>query len=217
MGLYRTQVLPRLIDVACGSSEVSAWRKRCLEGLSGEVVEPGFGSGLNLAHYPASVTRVHAIDPAVVGRKLAADRVRASAIDVTFLGLDGQQLPLADNSCDAGVLTFTLCTIPDPAQALAELRRVIRPGGKLHFLEHGQAPTERIQRWQRRIDPVQRRLFDGCHVSRDHPALIQTAGFEIDHLEQSYASGPKPWSFFHLGKATNRSGGPSPNLIADAN
>jgi len=203
MGLYRDQILPRIIDHACGSSEVAAWRKRCLDGLEGEVVEPGFGSGLNLEHYPTGVTRVHAIDPAVVGRKLAADRLAASSIEVTFLGLDGQHLPLADNSCDAGVLTFTLCTIPDPQLALAELRRVIKPGGSLRFVEHGLAPTASVQRWQRRIDPVQRRLFDGCHVSRDHPTLIADAGFEITYLEQSYASGPKPWAYFHLGRANN--------------
>lgn len=203
MGVYRSQVLPRIIDAACGTAELGEWRARCLEGLSGTVVEPGFGSGLNLAHYPAEVTQVHAIDPAVVGRSLAAERLAASDIEVTFLGLDGQTLPLGDNSCDGAALTFTLCTIPEPMQALGELRRVLKPGGKVHFLEHGLGPTATIQRWQRRIDPVQRRLFDGCHVSRDHPALLQASGFEIEHLEQRYSSGPKPWAYFHMGRAVN--------------
>lgn len=203
MGVYRDRVLPRIIDVACGSGSIGEWRSRCLEGLGGVIVEPGFGSGHNLAHYPSAVTKVYAIDPATLGQTLAADRLAASDIQVDFVGLDGQSIPLDDNSCDGGALTFTLCTIPDPMAALAELRRVIKPGGALHFLEHGLAPEPSMQKWQHRIDPVQRRLFDGCHVSRDHPALLEAAGFNVDSIEQSYAEGPKPWSYFHLGRATN--------------
>ncbi len=203
MGIYKEQVLPRLIDKACGTKSVGRWRTRVTEGLSGVVVEPGFGSGNNLEFYPKEVTRVYAVDPAVVGRKLAADRVAASPVEVEFIGLDGQNIPLDDDTCDAGLLTFTLCTIPDPGAALAELRRVIKPGGALHFVEHGRAQSESVQRWQHRIDPVQRRLFDGCHVSRDHPRLIESAGFEMDWSDAGYADGPKPWSYFHIGRAIN--------------
>ena len=120
-----------------------------------------------------------------------------------FIGLDGQQIPLGDDSCDSALLTFTLCTIPDPLAALDELRRVLKPGGTLHFLEHGKAPSERVLRWQRRIDPVQKRIADGCHVSRDHPALVEAAGFELERVTAGYAKGPKPWSYFYVGKAVN--------------
>ena len=203
MAIYRDKVLPRVIDVACGTKEVAAYRQRCVEGLAGVVVEPGFGSGLNIPWYPPEVERVYAIDPAELGQKLAADRIAASSVDVQFIGLDGQSIPLEDDSCDAGLSTFTLCTIPDAGQALSELRRVIKPGGKLHFLEHGHAPTDGVATWQRRIEPVQKRLFDGCHLTRNMPELIADAGFTIDSLDESYAKGPKPMSYFYLGVATN--------------
>ncbi len=203
MGVYRDKVLPRIIDKACSSDDIGKWRVRATDGLHGIVVEPGFGSGTNLPYYPDAVTKVYAVDPAVLGRKLAADRLAASSVDVEFVGLDGQAIPLDDNSCDAGLLTYTLCTIPDPMVALAELRRIIKPGGALHFLEHGIAPEPGMQRWQYRIDHVQKRVFDGCHVSRNHPELLTAAGFEIEWSEAEYANGPKPWSFFHLGRAVN--------------
>lgn len=203
MGLYNDKVLPRIIDKLCGSSGVGVWRTRCLEGISGVVVEPGFGSGTNLPYYPEEVTKVYAIDPSTMGRELAKDRLAASDIDVEFIGLDGQQIPLDGNSCDAGTLTFTLCTIPDPTAALLELRRVIKPGGVLHFCEHGKAPDASMVKWQKRIDPVQKRLADGCHVSRDIPGLIEGAGFEMNWSEAQYADATSPWSYFHLGVAQN--------------
>ena len=206
MGVYRDRILPRFIDKACGNERIGAWRSRCLEGIGGVVVEPGFGSGTNLPYYPSEVTKVYAVDPATLGQELAADRLAESTIDVEFVGLDGQHLSLGDASCDAGVLTFTLCTIPDPMAALAELRRVIKPGGTLHFCEHGLAPTEKLQKMQYRIDPVQKRLFDGCHVSRDHPDLLTQAGFDIEWSDAEFADGPKPWSYFYVGKARNPTG-----------
>lgn len=203
MGIYRDQVLPRLIDKACSTKSVGKWRVRCMEGLHGEVVEPGFGSGTNVPFYPPEVTKVYAVDPAVLGQQLASDRLSHSSVEVEFIGLDGQSIPLDDDSVDCGLATFTLCTIPDPMVALAELRRVIKPGGALHFVEHGLAPDESLQKWQYRIDPVQKRLFDGCHVSRNHPEMLKAAGFEIDWVESSFADGPKPWSYFYVGKAVN--------------
>jgi len=203
MGLYREQLLPRLIDKALNNEGVDRWRAQCIEGLRGVVVEPGFGSGLNVPLYPPEVTKVYAIDPAEVGEKLAADRLGNSAIPVEFVGLDGQHLPLEDNSCDAALLTFTLCTIPDVDRALAELRRVVKPGGRLHFLEHGHSTDPSVATWQRRIEPVQKVLFDGCHLTRPMPDLITGAGFEMDWVEQRYADGPKPWSYFYVGQALN--------------
>ena len=201
MGIYRREVLPRFIDKALGTADVRRWRERCVDGLEGHVVEPGFGSGLNLPVYPDAVTRVSAIDPAEVGRRLAAERLAATPVEVDFVGLDGQAIPLADNTCDAGLLTFTLCTIPDAQVALAELHRVIKPGGRLHFLEHGHAPEPNVATWQRRIEPAQRRLFDGCHLTRNMTELIGDARFEIEWVEETYSKGPKPWSFFYLGQA----------------
>src|SRR4051812_1730011 len=140
MGFYEDQVLPRLIDKALGGKGFGRLRARAMKGLEGEVLEVGFGSGTNLPHYPAGVTKVLAIDPATVGRKLAAGRVAASPMPVEFIGLDGEHLPLDDASVDHALSTWTLCTIPDAGQALAELQRVLRPGGTLHFLEHGRSP-----------------------------------------------------------------------------
>jgi len=175
-------------------------------GLSGRVVEIGFDSGLNVAHYPPEVSVVLAIEPAEAARKLAAARVAAGRVAVEHVGPDGQALPLDDNSCDAALSTFTLCTVPDPAQALSELLRVLRPGGRLHFLEHGLAPGLSVARWQYRLDPWQRRLADGCHLTRDVPALVAGAGLVIEALQQRYAIGPKPWSWFTLGIAVKPAG-----------
>lgn len=203
MGLYRRHILPRLIDLACGSAELGRWRARVTEGLAGRVVEIGFGSGLNVPHYPAGVEVVLAVEPADAAVALAQRRIDASPVPVERVGLDGQQVALADASCDAALVTFTLCTIPDPARALAELRRIVRPGGRLHLLEHGVAPDASVRRWQQRLEPVQRRLADGCHLSRDPLALLTGAGFEPEWVDQRYARGPRPWSWFTAGVARN--------------
>lgn len=203
MGLYRRHILPRLIDVACGSAELGRWRARVTEGLAGRVVEIGFGSGLNVPHYPAGVEVVLAVEPADAAVALAQRRIDASSVPVERVGLDGQEVALADASCDAALVTFTLCTIPDPHRALAELRRIVRPGGRLHLLEHGVAPDVSVRRWQQRLEPIQRRLADGCHLTRDPLALLTGAGFEPEWVDQRYARGPRPWSWFTAGVARN--------------
>lgn len=203
MGLYSEQVLPRLVNRLLDNEDTRGWRRRCVAGLRGVVVEPGFGSGLNVEVYPDEVTKVFAVDPAEVGRKLAADRVRSTDVQIEFVGLDGASLPINDRSCDAALLTFTLCTIPDADQALAELRRVLVPGGRLHFLEHGHAPDSGVQTWQRRIEPVQKVVGGGCHLTRNITDLIVSAGFELDWVEESYARGPKPLAFYYLGQAVS--------------
>lgn len=189
MGVYGDQVLPRIINTACGMKAANPLRERVCSGLQGEVVEIGFGSGLNVPFYPAAVDRVAAVEPADLGWKLAAKRVAASPVTIERAGLDGQQLPFDDATFDAAVSTWTMCTIPDVAAALAEVRRVLRPGGTLHFVEHGLAPDEGVARWQHRLEPLQKRLFGGCHLTRQITDLITAAGFTIAEVDVFYEEG----------------------------
>ena len=201
MGLYQREVVPRVVNWACSLPLMHPWREKVCAGLSGDVVEIGFGTGLNVPHYPIAVTRVFAVEPSDVSFDLAASRINASRVSIERVGLDGHSLALADGSCDAALVTFTLCTVEDPARVLAEVRRVLRPGASLHFLEHGVAPSARVARWQRWLDPIEQVVADGCHLTRDTPALVRAAGFEIVELEQGFATGPKPWSYFSVGRA----------------
>ena len=201
MGFYNEQVVPRLVEWTLGTSGFDKYRARTAEGLSGRVVEIGFGSGLNLPHYPPEVQDVLAVEPAHVARQRAERRIRAAAARVEHVGLDGQKLPLEDASCDAALCTFTLCTVPDPSLALGELLRVLKPAGTVHFLEHGLSPDAGVAKWQHRFEPVQRRLADGCHLTRDPSTLVEQAGFVMQRNEQRYVQGPKPWCWLTLGVA----------------
>jgi ubiquinone/menaquinone biosynthesis C-methylase UbiE len=204
MGIYATHVLPRIINVACGLKASEPLRRRVCEGLHGEVVEIGFGSGLNVPHYPPAVTGVAAIEPADVGWKLAEERVAASTTPIRRTGLDGQSLPLPDDSCDSAISTWTLCTIPDVAGALQEVRRVLKPGGTFCFVEHGLAPDEKVQRLQHRLEPLQKRLFGGCHLTRRIADLITGAGFTIVEADVFYEDGaPKFLAADTLGVAVS--------------
>jgi ubiquinone/menaquinone biosynthesis C-methylase UbiE len=198
---YRERILPHIIDRACGTPELQRWRAAVATGLAGTVVEIGFGSGLNLVAYPAEVTKVFAVEPAARALHIARDRIAAASAEVVHIGLRGEAIDLEDGTCDGALSTFTLCTIPAVEQALAEVRRVLRPGARLHFLEHGISPDASVAKWQRRIEPVQKRLADGCHLTRDPAALVAAAGFELGRVESRYARGPRPWSWFTEGVA----------------
>jgi ubiquinone/menaquinone biosynthesis C-methylase UbiE len=201
MGWYEDRVLPRVVDLALGGKQFDRLRARVAGGLAGEVLEVGFGSGRNVPHYPAAVTRVRAVDPATRGRELAAHRVAASPVPVEYVGLDGEALPLDDESVDHALTTWTLCTIPAVDRALGEIRRVLRPGGALHFVEHGRAPDPRVVRWQDRLTPIQRRLFGGCHLNRPIDTLVSDAGLTITRLDTYYVPGPKTFGSMFEGVA----------------
>lgn len=200
--MYAEHVVPRIMNVACGTKQSRPLRERVCAGLHGQVVEIGFGSGHNVPFYPDTVQRVAAVEPSQLSWKLAQDRVSASPVTVEQAGLDGQSLPFADSSFDAALSTWTLCTIPDPLLALTELHRVLRPGGTLHFIEHGLAPDENVRRWQRRLEPLNKRLAGGCHLTRPILDLFEAAGFRVEQVEVFYEGGaPKPLAAESLGVA----------------
>jgi ubiquinone/menaquinone biosynthesis C-methylase UbiE len=202
MGVYAEHVLPRIVNFACGMKSSHPLRERVCAGLHGEVVEIGFGTGHNVPFYPDSVERVAGVEPSQLSWKLATDRLAASSIPVEASGLDGQSLPFPDGSFDTALSTWTLCTIPDPVLALTEIRRVLRPGGTLHFMEHGLAPDENVQRWQRRLEPINKRMFGGCHLTRPILELVRTAGFTVTDVDVFYEEGaPKPMGADSLGVA----------------
>ena len=195
MGLYQRQIAPRLINRVCASPLFDRDRSLICAGLVGSVVEVGFGAGNNLRFYPPTVSKVYAVEPSEVSRREATKRFATSTTPVELVGLDGRSLQLADDSCDSALVTFTLCTIEDPVAALRELHRVVRPGGRLHVLEHGLSPDAKVATWQRRLEPLEIALADGCHLTRDPVTLITDAGFTMNSLDQHYAKGPKPWTF----------------------
>lgn len=204
MGWWSERVLPRCVDRSLSTAPVMELRREACGGLTGRVLEIGFGSGLNVGLYPAAVTAVDAVEPADLAWELSETRRAQAAVPVERVGLDGQRLAAGDATYDAVLSTFALCTIPDVAAALAEVRRVLRPGGRLHVLEHGLAPNPRVARWQRRLDPLQGLVAGGCHLSRDVPALISEAGLRLERLDQAYLPGPavsRPWLFGTLATA----------------
>jgi ubiquinone/menaquinone biosynthesis C-methylase UbiE len=202
VGVYRDQILPRFTNVLLASREFGQVRERVASRLSGEVLEVGFGSGLNVPYYPPGVRRVQAVDPATVGRKLAAKRVAASPVSVEYIGLDGQDLPLESESIDHVLITWTLCTIPDVDAALLEIHRVLRSGGQMHFAEHGLSPDAKVATWQIRLNPIQQRWAGGCHLNRPIDQLVTKAGFDLTRLNNFYARGPKSTGYMYEGVAT---------------
>ena len=202
MGFYGRRVLPHVINLACGVGPVRAQRARIVPEAQGRVLEIGIGSGLNLPFYrPERVAELIGLEPGDEIRRMAERRAAGAGIAVTFLAAGAEAIPLESASVDTVVLTYTLCSIAEAAPAMAEIRRVLRPAGRLLFAEHGRAPDEGVRRWQRRIEPLWRRLAGGCHLSRDVPALIEAAGFAIDRLDTRYLKGPRPMTYNFLGSA----------------
>jgi len=199
MGLYRNRILPRLIDCSMRHSRHAPYRQRVISQAEGRVLEIGAGSGLNLPFYSEGVTEILGLDPHP--RLLALARGRECRVRWTAVEGSAEALPLDDVSVDTVVSTWTLCSIPGAVHALREARRVLRPGGRLVFVEHGLAPDENVRRWQHRLNPAWRRLAGGCHLNRPIPELVQQAGFKITSLETGYMQGPRPMAFTYEGCA----------------
>jgi len=198
MGFYGDHIFPRVLNTFMDNEENRRLRTRVCGGLDGDVVEIGFGTGLNAPHLPTAVSRVRAVEPSKKCVELAQERIDASSVPIEIAGLDGQRLPFDDASADAVLSTWTLCTIPDVVAALKEIGRVLRPGGSLHFIEHGCSPDAGVRKWQDRLNGVQNRVACGCNINRDIPALIAEGGLTIDRVETYYTKGePKilGWTF----------------------
>ncbi len=199
------RVVPRLADASLKGQEVGELRRDSLRPLAGDVLEFGFGSGLNVRWYPDAVTSVTAVEPSDLAWELSERRRARTDLPITRGHLDGQRLDEPDASYDAVLSTFTLCTIPDVDAALAEVRRVLRPGGVLCFLEHGLSPDPRVAAWQRRFEPMQRTFAGGCHLTRDTAALVEAAGLRVTDLRPTPLPGPavsRPWTSVTTGVAT---------------
>lgn len=199
--LYGELVLPRVIDLLLGNEGMAPIRERALEGLHGTVLELGFGSGTNVGRYPPEVTRVLAVEPSAGARALAARRLARVPTAVDLVGLDGQRVDLPDACADDALSTWTLCTIPDVDAALGEVRRLLRPGGRFFFLEHGRSPDPGVRARQVQLSPLQQRIAGGCHLERDITALVQDAGFTIERVAEFDIAGPKVMSHLFCGVA----------------
>jgi len=202
MGFYAKHILPRCLDKACGIGPIEKQRAKIVPRAHGDVVEIGIGSGLNLPHYDKTrVSSLTGIDPdEYIWIRSEARRAQID-FPIQRLGLSGESIPMADNSADTVVVTYSLCTIPDPVSALGEMRRILKPGGEILFCEHGKAPDANIARWQNRIDPVWKRIAGGCHSGRDIPALFAAASLDTPEIETMYIPGPKILSFNYWGVA----------------
>ena len=187
MGLYEKYVVPHVINCACGAKPIAYQRKKVVPMCEGTVLEIGIGTGFNLPYYDgAKVTKLIGLDPSEESWKLAGERAAHLPFPVEFIGLPGEEIPLEDQSVDTVLVTFALCTIPDPAKALEGMRRVLKPGGKLIFCEHGAAPDADVLKWQNRINPVWKVLFGGCNLNRKISTIIEGSGFKIDDLQTMY-------------------------------
>jgi ubiquinone/menaquinone biosynthesis C-methylase UbiE len=201
VSVYETYVLPRLIHWGMRKKIATAERKRFIPLASGTVLEVGIGSGLNLPFYGPQVQKLYALDPSRALWNMARPRVREAPFPVEFLAASAERIPLEDMSVDTVVTTWTLCTIPDLLQALTDMRRVLKPEGRLIFVEHGHSPDPSVLAWQNRLTPVWKRIGGGCHLNRQIDALIADAGFDITQIDRGYSRGPKPMTYLYKGVA----------------
>jgi ubiquinone/menaquinone biosynthesis C-methylase UbiE len=202
MGLYDDYVLPHLIDLACSTKPTRKQREKIVHLAEGDVLEIGFGSGLNLPYYDTDrVRKIFGLEPSQGMRRKAQPNVDASGLDVEFIDLPGEQIPLEAKSVDTVLITFTLCSIDAAGNALEGMRRVLKPGGKLLFCEHGAAPDANVRRWQDRLNPGWKRFSGGCNMNRDIPGLIESSGFRITTDERMYIPGLRILSYNYWGIA----------------
>lgn len=202
MSFYEKHVLPYCIDLACGIKPVRRQRKKVVPLAHGKILEIGIGTGLNLPHYDhAQVERIWGLDPALKMHSLAAKRVARCGLPIELIGLSAEKIPMADHSFDTVLMTYTLCSIADPIAALCEMRRVLKPDGKLVFCEHGRAPDESVRRWQHRLTPLWSKISGNCHLDRDVPGLLRAGGFRTESIETLYLPGPRPLTFNYWGVA----------------
>lgn len=205
MSWYEDKILPHLINLACGSSPVHKQREKIVPRASGDILEIGFGSGLNLPYFDrGKVRRIWGLEPSLGMRKIAAEPIAASGLDVELIDLPGEEIPLGDNSVDTVLVTYTLCTIADSASALEGMRRVLKPGGKLLYCEHGKAPDRDVVKWQERLNPAWGKISGGCNMNRDIPEILADAGFEIGDDNRMYIPGIRALSYNYWGGATIR-------------
>lgn len=204
MGFYEQKILPKFINKTCAAPPILKQREKVVPFAEGRILEIGMGSGLNLPFYNADkVDMVFGLEPSQGMRDLAAPAAEAAPFEVRFLDLPGEEIPLEDNSVDSIVLTYTLCTIPDGPKALEQMRRVLKPGGKLLFSEHGKAPDANILKWQNRINPIWKIIGGGCNINKPIDLMIQNAGFKMDNLETLYLPAtPQIFGFNYWGQAS---------------
>ncbi len=201
MGFYTDIILPRLCDLAMRNKQLVPFRTRVIATAEGRVLEIGVGSGMNLPFYRSPVREILALEPSPPLVAMARRASRGPRMPVSFLAASAEAIPLDEHCIDTVVTTWTLCSIPQAATALTEMRRVLRPGGKLLFVEHGMAPDEGVRRWQDRLTPAWRYISGGCHLNRPIRSMIEAAGFRIDHIETGNIPGPKPMTFMYEGSA----------------
>ena len=205
MSWYSERILPHMIDFACSASPNQKQRQKIVPDAAGDILEVGFGSGLNVPFYdPSKVRKIWALEPSPGMRRKAQPAVTLSEMDIEFIDLPGEQIPLDDDSVDTVLVTYTLCTIPDADAALQGMRRVLKPTGRLLFIEHGKAPDEEVLRWQNRLNPVWSKIAGGCQMNRDIPALINAGGFDIKTDERMYIPGARILCYNYWGSAVPR-------------
>ena len=205
MSWYEEKILPRLINVACSTRPARRQREKLVPRARGDVLEIGFGSGLNLPYYDrARVRRIWGLEPSDGMRRLASDAIRRVPLEVELIDLPGEDIPLEDNSVDTVLVTYTLCTIPEAERALEGIRRVLQPEGELLYCEHGKAPDPGVLKWQERLNPVWKRFSGGCNIQRDIPAILGQSGFLVEDDNRMYLPGPRALSYNYWGAARIR-------------